>query len=58
MSKKYNEIWDKIKSLFNCNSVEKEFNSKPVYINKYINTKIKIYNDIMYTKFKYKNIKR
>ena len=29
--KKYNEIWDKIKNLF-----EKQFNSEPVYNDKYI----------------------
>ena len=49
-------MWDNIKSLFNSSSVKKEFNRKPVYNNKYINAKIKIYNDIMYTKFKYKKI--
>ena len=38
--KKYPEIWNKIKSL-----IKKEFNSKPVYNDKYIKTKIKIYND-------------
>ena len=40
MLKKYNEIWDKIKSLS-----KREFDKKPLYNNKYINTKIKIYND-------------
>ena len=34
-----NEIRNKIKSL-----IKKEFNSEPVYDNKYIKTKIKIYN--------------
>ena len=33
--KKYNETWDKIKSLF-----KKEFDKKPVYDNKYISAKI------------------
>ena len=33
--KKYNEIWDKIKSLF-----KKEFDKKPVYDNKYISAKV------------------
>ena len=37
--KKYNEIWSKIKSLF-----KKEFESKPVYNDKYIKTKISLYN--------------
>ena len=32
---KYNEIWDK-----NKNSFKKEFNSKPVYNDKYIKTKM------------------
>ena len=35
MLKKYNEIWDKIKSLF-----KKEFDKKPVYDNKYITVKL------------------
>ena len=38
--RKYNEIWDKIKSLF-----KKEFNIKPLYNNRYINAKIDIYNN-------------
>ena len=38
--KKYSEIWNKIKSL-----IKKEFNSEPVYNDKYIKTKIKIYNN-------------
>ena len=33
--KKYNEIWNKIKSLF-----KKEFDTKPLYINRYISAKI------------------
>ena len=37
---KYNKIWNKNKSLF-----KKEFNSEPVYNDKYIKTKIKIGND-------------
>ena len=36
--KKYNEIWDKISNL-----LKKGFDSKPVYNDKYIKTKIKIY---------------
>ena len=43
---KYNKIWNKIKSLF-----KKEFNSEPVYNDKYIKIKIKIYNDKVYTNF-------
>ena len=35
MLKKYNEIWDKIKSLF-----KKEFDKKHAYDNKYITTKL------------------
>ena len=42
--KKYSEIWNKIKSLR-----KKEFNSEPVYNGKYIKTKIKIYNNRVYT---------
>ena len=36
---KYNEIWEKVR-----NSTEKEFNSEPVYNEKYLKTKIKSYN--------------
>ena len=43
---KYSKIWNKIKSLF-----KKEFNSEPVYNDKYIKIKIKIYNDKVYTNF-------
>ena len=43
---KYSEIWNKIKSL-----IKKEFNSEPVYNDKYIKTKIKIYNSRVYTNF-------
>ena len=46
ISKKYSEIWDKIKSL-----IKKGFNSEPVYNDKYIKTKIKIYNNRVYTNF-------
>ena len=49
--KKYNKIWDKVKNLF-----KREFNSEPVYNNKYINTKIKIYNNRTYTNFQYNKI--
>ena len=37
--KKYNELWDKIRKLL------KEFDSEPMYDDKYIKTKIKIYNN-------------
>ena len=46
--KKYFEIWNKIKSL-----IKKEFNSEPVYNDKYIKTKMKIYNDRVYTNFQH-----
>ena len=49
--KKYSEIWNKIKSL-----IKKEFNSKPVYNDKYIKTKIKIYNSRVYTNFRHNEI--
>ena len=41
--KKYLKIWNKIKSL-----IKKELNSEPVYNDKYIKTKIKIYSDKVY----------
>ena len=44
--KKYNKIWDKIKSLF-----KKEFDKKPLYNNRYITAKEDVYNG---TEFKYK----
>ena len=44
--KKYNEIWNKIKSLF-----KKEFDKKPLHDNKYISAKV---ND---TKFKHRILK-
>ena len=37
--KKYNEIWEKVK-----NSIKKEFDSEPVYNEKYLKAKIKSYN--------------
>ena len=51
MLKKYSEIWNKIKSL-----IKKEFNSEPVYNDKYIKTKINIYNDKVYTNFQHNKI--
>ena len=46
--KKYSDICNKIKSL-----IKKEFNSEPVYNDRYIKTKIKIYNDRVYTNFQH-----
>ena len=51
MIKKYSEIWNIIKSL-----VQKEFNSEPVYNDKYIKTKTKICNDRVYTNFQINKI--
>ena len=48
---KYSEIRNKIKRL-----IKKEFNIKPVYNDKYIKTKIKIYNDKVYTNFQHSRI--
>ena len=36
--------------------LKKVFNSEPVYNDKYIKTKIKIYNDRVYTNFRHKKI--
>ena len=36
---KYNKIWEKIK-----NSIKKEFDNEPVYNEKYLKAKIKLYN--------------
>ena len=49
--KKYFKIWNKIKSL-----IKKELNSEPVYNDKYIKTKIKIYNDRVYRNFQHNKI--
>ena len=43
---KYNEIWEKIK-----NSLKKEFDSKPVYNEKYLKAKTKSYNGKISTNF-------
>ena len=48
---KYSEIWNKIKSL-----IEKEFNNEPDYNDKYIKTKMKIYNDKVHTDFQHSKI--
>ena len=51
--KKYNKIWEKISNLMNI-----EFDSEPVYGNndKYIKTKIKIYEDRVNTNFQGKKV--
>ena len=43
---KYNEIWEKVK-----NSIKKEFDSEPVYNEKYLNTEIKSCNGKINTNF-------
>ena len=43
---KCTEIWNKVRDLIN-----KKFDSEPVYNNKYINTKIKLYNNDIKTNF-------
>ena len=43
---KYNEIWEKVK-----NSLKKEFDSEPVYNEKYLKAKIKSYNGKINTNF-------
>ena len=48
---KYSEIQNKIKSL-----IKKEFNSEPVFNDKYIKTKIAIYNNRVYTNFQHNKI--
>ena len=40
---KYNEIWDKVKNVFG-----KEFDSEPMYNDKYIKAKINLYNTNFY----------
>ena len=49
--KKYLKIWNKIKSL-----AKKELNSEPVYKDKYIKSKIKIYNGRVHTNFQHNKI--
>ena len=44
---KYNEIWQKVK-----NSIKKEFDSKPVYNEKYLKAKIKSYDGKIITNFR------
>ena len=43
---RYTEIWEKISDL-----IDKKFDSDPVYNSKYINTKIKLYNNDIITNF-------
>ena len=50
---KYNEIWEKVK-----NSIKKEFDSKPIYNEKYLKAKIKSYNGKISTNFHNKKIPR
>ena len=45
--KKYNEIWDKASNL-----IKKEFDRMPMNDNKFNKTKIKIYNNRIWTNFK------
>ena len=40
MLKKYNEIWGKV-----SNNIKKGFDSEPVYNEKYLETKIKLYEE-------------
>ena len=49
--RKYSEILNKTKRL-----TKKEFDSKPVYNDKYVKTKIKIYNNKVYTNFQHNKI--
>ena len=49
MLKKYNEIWDKIKSVS-----KKELDEKSLYNNKYV--RARVYNNTMRTEFKYKKV--
>ena len=43
---KYNEIWEKVK-----NNLKKEFDSEPVYNEKYLKAKMKSYNEKINTNF-------
>ena len=38
----YNEVWNKVKKI-----IDVKFHSKPVYDEKYIKTKVKIFNEIV-----------
>ena len=43
---KYNEIWNKIKSILNI-----KFHSQPIYDDKYIKTKVKTFSNMINTLF-------
>ena len=43
---KYAEIWNKIKDILNV-----KFHSQPIYVDKYIKTKVKIFNNMINTLF-------
>ena len=51
----YNKIWERISSLMNI-----EFNSEPVYddIDKYIKTKVKLYEDKINANFQGKKVQK
>ena len=49
--KKYSKIWERVSSLMNI-----EFDSEPVYGDKYIKTKIKQYRDKINTNFQGKKV--
>ena len=51
LPKNYNKIWEKVENL-----MKKKFESKPVYDNEYIKTKIKIYANSIITNFHNKEI--
>ena len=50
---KQDEIWDKVKDL-----IKKQFESEQVYNDKYIKTKMKLYNNKMYTSFQSNKIQK
>ena len=43
---RYTKIWEKINNL-----IDKKFDSEPVYNNKYVNTKVRSYNNDIITNF-------
>ena len=43
---KYTEIWNEIKDILNV-----KFHSPPIYDDKYIKTKVKTFNNVIYTLF-------
>ena len=46
-NERYNEIWKKVE-----NSLKKEFDSEPVYNEKYLKAKIKSFNETTSTNFR------